>query len=674
MSITVTVNGQSGPSVTATTGDAVGVSVGSSSSYGLTVTQAGTPGGTGPQGPAGPPYTTVEVGSTTTLASGSSATVTGTSTNSGANLTLNFGIPAGPAPTIVAGTTTTLAAGSSATVAASTKDGTTTLNFGIPQGAAGSGGATVSSSTPLNLGVASAGSSSQASRADHVHNVPVIAYANLTGVPANFPTNTTLVSGLSGNYAAIVHSHNYVTTLNGLAGALSLSAGANVTITATNASTLTIDTTGIGENSAVDGGNYAGEVLQTITFTTQPQSQNVSLGSTLNWTASTNLSRYVFPLGSQMLAVNLAATYDGGTSSWSAAANLATYANAAGSSTGSATVSNLDLRSNAANMSLAYNGTRALVQAFQAVTSSGSTSYIQETLRSDDNGATWSRLSVPRPSQAIAGGPLGFVADAYDSSGVALQSADGAAWNTRTMPFDPFVGALSPWRFAVGGTAIVGVANDQNRIARSANGVSWSSVTINNSWVSNIAYGGGRFVALGGTDGSKSYTSTDGTAWTSGNLPTAQYRRIFYAGGRFLALRDASSSDAAISTDGVAWTLQNLPTATYWKTAAAAGGYYGVSEYNGSPAGAQYAYAAEATAGSANLTVVAVASTGASVAYQWQSSLDVGTTWANISAATSNVLNITNITLNNNGTRYRVLATATGVQSAYSATALLTVS
>jgi hypothetical protein len=72
--------------------------------------------------------------------------------------------------------------------------------------------------------------------------------------------------------------------------------------------------------------------------------------------------------------------------------------------------------------------------------------------------------------------------------------------------------------------------------------------------------------------------------------------------------------------------------------------------------------------------VVAVASTGASVGYQWQRSVDVGSSWSNVANATTAALNVTNVTLNDNGTRYRVLATATGVPSAYSATALLTVS
>lgn len=612
MSITITVNGQNGPGITATSGDTVGVSVGGSSSYGLSVTQAGTPGGTGPQGPAGPPATTVEVGKTTTLAAGSNATVTATSTNSGANLTLNFGIPtgaAGPAgangttPTIVAGTTTTLSAGSNATVSATTSGSTVTLNFGIPQGLSGAGGG--------------------------------------------------------------------VTKVNNLTGGLTLAAGPNVSITTTNSSTLTIDATaaGIGANDAVDGGFYVGEVLQSITFTTQPQSQNVTLGSTLNWTAASNTPRAVFSLGSQMLGLNVTATYDIYNSLWTAVANIATYANAASSPSGTVTVANLELQEGSFESSLAYNGTRSLLQVFQSGTNNGSVYSRMETLRSDDNGTTWARLSVPRPSRHIAGGPLGFVADAEGSPSLALQSTDGLSWNTRTMPiFTTFF-----WRFAVGGTAIVGVCGAQNNIARSTTGVSWSTVSIANSFATNVAFGGGRFVAVGGEAGEKSFSSTDGTTWTSGNLPSGQYSRIFYANGRFLALRNASTTDAAVSTDGTTWTLQTLPAAANWKSAASAGNYYAVGEYGGQVA-ASFATAPDSASGSANLTVVAVASTGATVGYQWQRSTDVGTTWANVANANTGALNVTSITLNDNGTRYRVLATATGVPSAYSSTALLTVS
>jgi hypothetical protein len=81
---------------------------------------------------------TLNIGTVTTGAAGSLATVTNVGTPSAA--TLNFGIPqgvAGNAATVAIGTVTTGAAGSAATV---TNVGTSlaaTLNFSIPKGADG---------------------------------------------------------------------------------------------------------------------------------------------------------------------------------------------------------------------------------------------------------------------------------------------------------------------------------------------------------------------------------------------------------------------------------------------------------------------------------------------------------------------------------------------------------
>ena len=103
-----------------------------------------------PEGEPGP--ANITVGSTTTLPAGSRATVTNSGTSE--NVILNFGIPAGPAgrdgmngedgraATIRVGTTTTGAAGTNASV---TNSGTATdavLNFVIPRGATGATGAT----------------------------------------------------------------------------------------------------------------------------------------------------------------------------------------------------------------------------------------------------------------------------------------------------------------------------------------------------------------------------------------------------------------------------------------------------------------------------------------------------------------------------------------------------
>jgi len=103
----------------------------------------------GPQGPIGNTGTgaTVTVGSTTTLSAGSSATVSNSGTSSAA--VFNFGIPQGvqglqgvqgnngAAATVTAGSTTTLAAGSSATVSNVGTSSAAVFNFGIPQGVQG---------------------------------------------------------------------------------------------------------------------------------------------------------------------------------------------------------------------------------------------------------------------------------------------------------------------------------------------------------------------------------------------------------------------------------------------------------------------------------------------------------------------------------------------------------
>jgi hypothetical protein len=100
----------------------------------ITVVSQGPPGTPGANGAAA----TISLGSTTTGAAGSSASVTNTGTSSAA--VLNFTIPegaVGATPTIGIGSTTTGAAGSNASVTISGTASAPQLNFSIPQGAAG---------------------------------------------------------------------------------------------------------------------------------------------------------------------------------------------------------------------------------------------------------------------------------------------------------------------------------------------------------------------------------------------------------------------------------------------------------------------------------------------------------------------------------------------------------
>jgi hypothetical protein len=171
----------------------------------------GATGATGPTGPTGPTgatgaAATIAVGTTTTLASGSPATVSNSGSSSAA--TFNFGIPQGipgTAATIAVGTTTTTAPGTSATVTNSGTSGAAVFNFGIPKGA----------------GVAAGGTTSQAliknSNADYDTT-----WATITGVLAyqgtwNASTNTpTLTSSVGTNGYYYVVNVAGTTNLNGI--------------------------------------------------------------------------------------------------------------------------------------------------------------------------------------------------------------------------------------------------------------------------------------------------------------------------------------------------------------------------------------------------------------------------------------------------------------------------
>lgn len=119
----------------------------------------GDTGATGPQGPTGATgatgrAATVAIGTTQTLNPGQSAFVNNVGTNNDA--IFNFGIPqgdkgdkgdtgatgaTGQAATVTVGTTTTLAPGSDATVTNSGTSSAAVFNFGVPQGATGATGA-----------------------------------------------------------------------------------------------------------------------------------------------------------------------------------------------------------------------------------------------------------------------------------------------------------------------------------------------------------------------------------------------------------------------------------------------------------------------------------------------------------------------------------------------------
>jgi hypothetical protein len=94
--------------------------------------------GAGPGGGVSYPSLLVQVGNVTNLPTGSTPTVSNTGT--GNTAVLNFGLPQGPAGTVNVGTTTTGAEGTNASVAATGTPENRVLNFTIPRGNTGNTG------------------------------------------------------------------------------------------------------------------------------------------------------------------------------------------------------------------------------------------------------------------------------------------------------------------------------------------------------------------------------------------------------------------------------------------------------------------------------------------------------------------------------------------------------
>lgn len=615
----------------------------------------------------------VSVGNVSTLAAGNSATVTGTSSNNGANLTLDFGIPAGVTPSFAVGNVSTVSAGGSATVTAKSSNGgaNVTLDFGIPRGADGTGGGSsvsLSDAAPANLGTASAGTSTLASRSDHVHALPVISYGNLTGVPSNFPSNIASVSGLQSALDAKQAAGNYVTGVNNLTGNLTLAAGSNVTLT-TNGSTLTLSASGgLTGNETIDGGDYVGQVVLGITFLLQPTS--VTAGSQFGaWSSQTSPTN----LTVSGLSYQNGMFFAIGTGNIARSANLSSW-----------TTSTLPSGLEGHEMAYKSGGNYVVVGS----NSNGAL------IASSTDGATWQAAFGDYSTggwsfSSIAYGAGLFVAklkldNAFTDSNQStpnifywLTSPDGYTWTQRQYASPPYRGAVTDVAFG-GGVFVATMASGFTLSSgtytptylyymTSSDGLAWTNRNLpaSGSYVS-VTYGNGVFVMLPAS-GNVAWSSSDGLNWSQRSLPLSRnWSRVRWCGSQFLITSSDTAAEVVVSADGTSWTSTTLPSSIAVISSAGNGTTFLAS---GSSAMAK----SSITAGSATLTVSATATGGGSVAYQWQKSPDAGTTWANIANATSTTLALSNLTTADNGTRYRAAASATGAATAYSQSATLTV-
>jgi hypothetical protein len=105
-----------------------------------------------------------------------------------------------------------------------------------------------------------------------------------------------------------------------------------------------------------------------------------------------------------------------------------------------------------------------------------------------------------------------------------------------------------------------------------ANGT-WTKVKQASGGLEGVAYGGGKWVAVGSNN--KVLTSADGSNWTetTGAYKGAQWNWITYGNGKFVAVGSADVAGKSIgavmySTDGITWTKGNSGTSNHLQSVA----------------------------------------------------------------------------------------------------------
>jgi hypothetical protein len=177
---------------------------------------------------------------------------------------------------------------------------------------------------------------------------------------------------------------------------------------------------------------------------------------------------------------------------------------------------------------------------------------LTRTLRSDGGPPASSGLSYVK-GLCVAGNRF-FALGAFGTSAV---SSNGLDWTVFSLPnyANPASVAWSGSTFVAVGEAIYGL--DFN-VTTSPDGITWTpqhSTSPNGVWLSDVAYGAGKFVALGDpvgptSDFGHSYTANAlGITWTQHSIPGGRY--ITFSNGIFIVPLSAGTN--LISTDGLAW-------------------------------------------------------------------------------------------------------------------------
>jgi hypothetical protein len=182
----------------------------------------------------------------------------------------------------------------------------------------------------------------------------------------------------------------------------------------------------------------------------------------------------------------------------------------------------------------------------------------------------------------------------------------------------------------------------------------------------------------------KIFSSTNGTTFLERTLPisliTGKRGHLLHANGKFVLVmaQEITSGGSFITTNpgtiyftssnGVDWTQATRAYPSYGSSFVLwSDGYYA------SQSGGAFSYLQIGSATAVASFAVSGFFAGNTITYQWQVSTDGGSTFANVSGATTPTLSLSGLTAADNGKRYRCVLSATGASSVTTNSATLTV-
>lgn len=195
-------------------------------------------------------------------------------------------------------------------------------------------------------------------------------------------------------------------------------------------------------------------------------------------------------------------------------------------------------------------------------------------LNTSTNGTSWSTGSIPAGDWRAVGFGNGTFVIVAASGTEALYSTNASSWTSTTIP-------AGEYRSVAYGDVVdtwVAVSANSAKAAYSVDGgQTWSAAILPEGaeW-NSVAYGNGKFVAVGVSDSSLTQTaySTDGVFWDAGSY-IGGCEAVTFGNGRFVAIDGTSSTTSFISLDGINWTAGELPgAASSWKTVTYGGGLF----------------------------------------------------------------------------------------------------